>query len=133
MERQTIKLDCGHDVEVIAIDVSRTYGEILVGSPSFEDNIYVNENLIAPEHWGKRKTVMNQGSFDLDLKQYKKYTVYLWLSSHKSVNDPKQKFDGSELVIVWTFDDLFSFSINSIIEEGIKKFDWESHAVNTSI
>jgi len=46
MERQTIKLDCGHDVEVIAIDVSRTYGEILVGSPSFEDNIYVNENLI---------------------------------------------------------------------------------------
>ena len=38
MENQTIKLDCGHEVEVIAIDVRRTYGELLIGSPNFEDN-----------------------------------------------------------------------------------------------
>jgi hypothetical protein len=133
MKKQTIKLDCGHEVEVIAIDISRTYGEFLVGEPRFEDNIYVYENLKAPIHWGIRKTVKNTESFDLDLKHFKKYTIYLWLASNKSVNDPLKKFDGSEVVIVWAIDDLFSFSINSIIEEGIKKFDWESYAVNTAI
>lgn len=130
MKNQTIKLDCGHEVEVIAIDISRTYGEILAGSPSFEDNVYVYENLKAPEHWGKRKTVMNQESFNLDLKHFKKYTVYIWLSSSKSIDDPFQKFDGSEVVIVWTIDDLFSFSINSLIQEGILSFDWENCAEN---
>lgn len=133
MKNQTIKLKCGHKVEVIAIDIRRTYGEILVGSPCFEDNFHVYENLKAPEHWGKRKTVMNQESFNLDLKHFKKYTVYLWLSSNKSIDDPFKKFDGSELVVVWAIDDLFSFSINSLIEEGIEGFDWESYAVNTSI
>ncbi|POS01836.1 hypothetical protein Q361_10726 [Flavobacterium croceum DSM 17960] len=133
MKNQSIKLDCGHEVEVIAIDISRTYGEILAGSPSFEDNVYVYENLKAPERWGKRKTVMNQESFNLDLKHFKKYTVYLWLSSSKSIDDPFQKFDGSELVVVWALDDLFSFSINSLIDEGIKEFNWETYAVNTQI
>ena len=132
MEKKKIKLDCGNEVEVIAIDIRRTYGEILVGSPCFEDNFHVYENLKAPEHWGKRKTVMNQESFNLDLKHFKKYTVYLWLSSSKSIDDPFNKFDGSEVVIVWTIDDLFSFSINSLIEEGIKKFEWENVAVNFS-
>lgn len=133
MKNQTINLKCGHEVEVIAIDIRRTYGEILAGSPTFEDSLHVYENLKAPEHWGKRKTVMNQESFYLDLKHFKKYTVFLWLSSGKSIDDPFKKFDGSELVVVWAIDDLFSFSINSLIEEGIEGFDWESYAVNTSI
>lgn len=59
--------------------------------------------------------------------------VFLWLSSNKSVNDTQNKFVGSEVIIVWAIDDLFSFSINSIIEGGIQKFDWESYAVNTSV
>lgn len=130
MKNQTIKLNCGYEVEVIAIDIRRTYGEILVGEPTFEDNFHVYENLKAPEHWGNRKTVMNQESFNLDLKRFKKYTVYLWLSSSKSIDDPFQKFDGSEVVIVWTIDDLFSFSINSLIQEGIRSFDWENCAEN---
>ena len=133
MKNQTIKLDCGHEVEVIAIDISRTYGEFLVGEPRFEDNIYVYENLKAPNHWGIRKTVKNTESFDLNLKHFKKYTIYLWLSSDKSVNDLQNMFDGSEVVIVWTIDDLFSFSVNSLIEDGLKGFDWENHAINTSI
>lgn len=133
MKKQTIKLDCGHEVEVIAVDIRRTYGEFLAGGPTFEDNVYIIENLKAPEHWGIRKTVKNMESFNLDLKQFKKYTIYLWLSSNQSVNDPFQKFDGSEVVIVWTIDDLFSFSVNSLIGDGIKGFDWEDVAVNTCI
>ena len=72
-------------------------------------------------------------SFDLNLKTFKPYTVFLWLSSDKSVNDPQNKFDGSEVVAVWTIDDLFTFSVNSLIEEGIQSFDWESVAFNTNI
>ncbi len=133
MKKQTIKLDCGHEVEVIAIDIRRTYGEFLAGEPTFEDNIYVVENLKAPEHWGKRKTVKYMDSFDLNLKPFKPYTVFLWLSSDKSVNDPQNKFDGSEVVAVWTIDDLFTFSVNSLIEEGIQSFDWKNYAVNTQL
>ena len=133
MKKQIIKLDCGHEVEIIAIDIRRTYGEFLAGEPTFEDNIYVIENLKAPEHWGKRKTVKYMDSFNLDLKTFKPYTVFLWLSSDKSVNDPQNKFDGSEVVIVWTINDLFSFSVNSLIEDGIQSFDWENRAVNYSI
>ena len=39
MKNQTIKLDCGHEVEVIAIDIRRTYGEFLAGEPTLEDNM----------------------------------------------------------------------------------------------
>ena len=133
MKKQTIKLDCGHEVEVIAIDIRRTYGEFLAGQPTFEDNIYVVENLKAPKHWGNRKTVKYMDSFDLNMKTFKPYTVFLWLSSDKSVNDPQNKFDGSEVVAVWTIDDLFTFSVNSLIDDGIKGFDWKSVAINTSI
>ena len=133
MKKDTIKLDCGHEVEVIAIDIRRTYGEFLAGQPIFEDNIYVVENLKAPKHWGNRKTVKYMDSFDLNLKTFKPYTVFLWLSSDKSVNDPQNKFDGSEVVAVWTIDDLFTFSVNSLITDGIKSFDWESVAFNTNI
>ena len=133
MKKQTIKLDCGHEVEVIAIDIRRTYGEFLAGQPTFEDNIYVIENLKAPEHWGKRKTVKYMDSFDLDLKTFKPYTVFLWLSSDKSVNDPQNKFDGSEVVIVRTIEDLFTFSVNSLIDDEIKSFDWKNYAVNTKL
>lgn len=133
MKNQTIKLDCGHEVEVIAIDIRRTYGEFLAGQPTFEDNIYVIENLKAPEHWGKRKTVKYMDSFDLNLKTFLPYTVFLWLSSNKSVNDPQNKFDGSEVVIVWTIDDMLTFSVNSLIEEGIQDFDWKKHAINNKI
>ncbi len=130
MKKQIIKLDCGYDVEVIAVDIRRTYGEFLAGEPTLEDNIYVVENLKAPEHWGKRRTVKYMNSFDLNLKTFKTYTVFLWLSSNKSVNDPQNKFDGSEVVIVWTIEDLLTFSVNSLIEEGIKEFDWEMKATN---
>ena len=133
MKKQTIKLDCGHVVEVIAIDIKRTYGEFLAGEPTLEDNIYIIENLKVPEHWGKRRTVKYMNSFDLNLKTFKPYTVFLWLSSDKSVNDPQNKFDGSEIVIVWTIDDLFTFSVNSLIEDGIKGFDWENYSVNTQL
>lgn len=82
---------------------------------------------------GKRLTVEYLDSFNLNLKTFKPYTVFLWLSSDKSVNDPQNKFDGSEVVIVWTINDLFSFSVNSLIEDGIQSFDWENRAVNYSI
>ena len=130
MKKQIIKLECGHEVEIIAIDIRRTYGEFLAGEPTLEDNIYVIENLKVTEHWGKRKTVKYMDSFNLDLKTFKPYTVFLWLSSDKSINDPQNKFDGSEVVIVWTIEDLFTFSVNSLIEDGIIGFDWENNSEN---
>jgi hypothetical protein len=40
-EKKIIKLECGYDVEVIAIEISRTSEEFLAGEPCSEDNIYM--------------------------------------------------------------------------------------------
>jgi hypothetical protein len=76
-------LECGYDVEVIAIEISRTSEEFLAGEPCSEDNIYIYviENFKAPENWGKRKTVKHMDRFELNLKTFKPYSVFLWLSS----------------------------------------------------
>ena len=97
---------------------------------SKKGRVWDGRSLLVPEHWGNRKTIRYLDSFDLNVKTFKPYTVFLWLSSDKSVNDPQNKFDGSEVVIVWTIEDLFTFSVNSLIEDGIKGFDWENNSEN---
>jgi hypothetical protein len=134
MNNQNIKLDDGYEIEVIALDVRRTYGEFLFGSPNKEDNIQMFKNLKVPEHWGKRKLVYINKSFELGFDGFKKYIVYVWFSSNKSINDPERKFDGSEVVMVMNIDDISNFSISVLIEnKGLKKFDWGKNAENVFI
>ena len=66
---------------------------------------------------------MKTGYFkrDLDKKYFLPYTVHVWVSSHKSVNDPKKKFDGSELVIIGTVDSINNFSVKELIEDVSSK------------
>jgi hypothetical protein len=49
------------------------------------------------------------------------------------VNDPKKKFDGSELVIIGTIDSINNFSVSELIEDVLKDFDWEKYAMNIKI
>ena len=133
MKNETIKLKSGHELTIRGIQILQTYSDILVGEPELEDNIRIYANLDVPANWNTRKCVFSMKSFDLDKKKFLPYTVYVWLESHKSVNDPKNEFDGSELVIIGTIDSINNFCVKELIEDVLKDFDWEKYAVNIKI
>ena len=110
------------------LEINNTYGEFLVGSPSFEDNYKVYEELKTPLAWGKRKTLYDKSSFDLD-KVFKPYTVCVWLSG-QSINDEENKYDGSEAVVFFTVLNISTLSIEQLIVEGLSNFNYNKHAEN---
>lgn len=130
MIQDTITIKGGYELIIKGIQIRVTYDEILVGEPELEDNIRIYDRLDVPANWYVRKCVYSIKSFDLDKKKFLPYTVYVWVSSHKSVNDPKKKFDGSELVIIGTIDSINNFSVQELIEDVLKDFDWEKYAIN---
>ena len=133
MKNETIKLNSGHELTIRGIQIINTYDEILVGEPTLEDNVRIYSRLDVPANWYVRKCVFSMKSFDLDKKKFLPYTVYVWLESHKSVNDPKNQFDGSELVIIGTFDSINNFCVKELIEDVLIDFDWEKYAINIKI
>jgi hypothetical protein len=130
MKNEVIKLNGGHELTIRGIQIETTYAEILAGEPTLEDNIRIYDSLDVPSNWYTRKCVFSMKSFDLDKKKFLPYTVYVWLESHKSVNDPKKKFDGSELVIIGTIDSINNFCVQELIKDVLKDFDWEKYAIN---
>lgn len=130
MKQDTIKIKGGYELIIKGIQIRMTYDEILVGAPELEDNIRIYDRLDVPANWYVRKCVYSMKSFNLDKKKFLPYTVYVWVSSHKSVNDPKKQFDGSELVIIGTIDSINNFSVQELIEDVLKDFDWEKYAIN---
>lgn len=130
MKQDTIKIKGGHELIIKGIQIRVTYDEILVGAPELEDNIRIYDRLDVPANWYVRKCVYSMKSFNLDKKKFLPYTVYVWVSSHKSVNDPKKQFDGSELVIIGTIASINNFSVQELIEDVLKDFDWEKYAIN---
>jgi hypothetical protein len=130
MKNEVIKLKSGHELTINGIQIKKTYNEILVGEPSLEDNVRIYNRLDVPSDWYLRKCVFSKKSFDLDKKRFEPYTLWVWVESNKSVNDPKNKFDGSELVIIGTVDSMIDFSVKELVENVIKDFDWEKYASN---
>ena len=130
MKNEIIKLNSGHELTIKGIQIKATYNEILVGEPSLEDNVRIYNRLDVPSDWYLRKCVFSKKSFNLDKKRFEPYTLWVWVESNKSVNDPKKKFDGSELVIIGTVDSMIDFSVKKLVEDVIKDFDWEKYASN---
>lgn len=133
MKNETIKLNGGHELTIRGIQIETTYAEILAGEPTLEDNIRIYDSLDVPPNWYARKCVFSMKSFNLDKKKFLPYTVYVWLESHKSVNDPKNQFDMSELVVIGTIESINNFCVKELIEDVIKDFDWEVYAMNILI
>lgn len=133
MRQEVFKMKSGHELTVKGIQIQQTYGEILVGEPTLEDNIRIYDRLDVPANWHVRKCVFSTKSFNLDKKKFLPYTLYIWLESRKSVNDPENEFDGSELVIIGTVKSIINFSVSELIEEVIIDFDWEKYAINFKI
>ena len=130
MKNEIIKLNSGHELTIKGIQIKATYHEILVGEPSLEDNVRIYNRLDVPSDWYLRKCVFSKKSFNLDKKRFEPFTLWVWVESNKSVNDPKKKFDGSELVIIGTVDSMIDFSVKKLVEDVIKDFDWDKYASN---
>lgn len=130
MKNEIIKLNSGHELTIKGIQIKATYNEILVGEPSLEDNVRIYNRLDVPSDWYLKKCVFSKKSFNLDKKRFEPFTLWVWVESNKSVNDPKKKFDGSELVIIGTVDSMIDFSVKKLVEDVIKDFDWEKYAKN---
>lgn len=130
MKNEVIKLKSGHELTINGIQIQKTYNEILVGEPSLEDNVRIYNSLDVPVNWYVRKCVFSKKNFDLEKKRYEPYTLYVWVESNKSVNDPTNEFDGSELVIIGTVDSMIDFSVKELVEEIIKDFEWDKYASN---
>ena len=133
MKNEVIKLNSGHELTINGIQIQKTYNEMLVGEPSLEENVKIYNSLDVPVNWFVRKCVFSKKSFDLDKKKFLPYTVYVWLESHKSVNDPKNQFDMSELVVIGTIEGINNFCVKELIEDVIKDFEWEKYAMNINI
>ncbi len=133
MKNEVIKLKNGHELTIKGIQIIETYGEVLVGEPTLEDNVRIYDRLDVPVNWYVKKCVFSKKSFDLDKKKFLPYTVYVWLESHKSVVDPKNQFDMSELVIIGTIESIYNFCVKELIEDVLKDFDWEKYAFNIKI
>ncbi len=133
MKNEVIKLKNGHELTIRGIQIQLTYDEILAGEPTLEDNIRIYDSLDVPVNWYAKKCVLSKKSFDLDKKRFDPYMVYVWLESHKSVNDPKNEFDMSELVIIGTIESINNFCVKELIEDVIKDFDWNQYAININI
>ena len=130
MRNEIIKLNSGYELTLKGIQIKTTYDEILVGEPSLEDNVRIYNRLDVPSDWYLRKCVFSKKSFNLDKKRFEPYTLWVWVESNKSVNDPKNKFDSSQLVIIGTVDSMIDFSVKELVEDVIKDFDWEKYASN---
>lgn len=133
MKNETIKLKNGHKLTIRGIQILHTYDEILVGEPTLEDNTRIYDRLDVPANWYVRKCVYSVKSFNLEIKKFLPYTVYVWLESHKSVLDPKNQFDMSELVIIGTIDSINNFCVKELIDDVLKDFDWDKYAMNIKI
>jgi hypothetical protein len=121
------RLKCGTMVIIEEIQISQTYGEV-IGGDNIDSNIYLYDKLSAPKSWGERKTVFNKKDFDLN-EEWQFYTVNVWLTS-EAINDSKDIFDGSEVVVLFTVDSILDKTIKELILENLVDFDYKSKAEN---
>jgi hypothetical protein len=131
MTKLKFSLQSGTIVQLEGLEISNTYGEYLAGSPSFEDNFKVYEELKTPLAWGDRKTLYDKSSFYLD-NVFKPYIICVWLSG-QSVNDVENKYDGSEAVVFFTVSNISKLSIEQLLIEGLSNFNYNKYAENYKI
>ncbi|MBT1706527.1 hypothetical protein [Chryseosolibacter indicus] len=120
-----IVLESGRKVTVDGFVYGRTYSGLLEGSPNLKSNKRILDWQKCPSEWGPRKVLMLEPSSQALQSWLPPSTYKVWLTS----NDPINKtFMGSELVVIWFDENPGQRSIKEIIENGIRKVDWDNNA-----
>jgi hypothetical protein len=120
-------LNSRFELTVKAIQIKQTYSGILAGEPTLEDNMRVYDRIPCPSDWFTARCVMKDSVFKLT-EPFRKFIVWIWFESDKTVKKRNSKFDYSELTVIYTVDSIQDFSIQNLIDRGFEKFQWEKYA-----
>ena len=129
MENIKLKLASGKIVTLEAFHMCKTYSGLITGEPTEEINIEIINNISYPKNWGTRKSFIKKSTMFLSKDILNPVVFSVWLSANP-VNDRKNQFDGSSVILTWLADNLKGKNIEEIIVSGIITFDWESQAEN---
>ena len=132
MRNLTIQLKNGQKITVEGFYMSPTYSGLLSGEPNEDLNDEILKKTTYPAEFGVRKVVYKQANIKISETELKPFTYSAWLTS-KPVNDKKNQFDGSSIIMVWYSDYSKNKTIEEIITFELEKFDWNKHAENFNL
>lgn len=128
----TIKLINGKEITVEGFNMKPTYIGLIFGEPEEIINDEILKKTTYPSEWGERKAVYKQKNIKKSKTELKPFIYSTWLTS-KPVNDFKNQYEGSGIVMVWFGDEPLNKSIEEIITFELEKFDWDKHAENFNL
>lgn len=109
--------------------MTATYAGLLIGEPNEEINKSIISEISHPRNFTNKKHVVEESNMYLASNVLKPniYSVYL---TGDPINDITEDFHGSQLIVSWFGDSAFAKSIQDIIANGLKDFDYSKHAEN---
>lgn len=124
-----IKLIEGKKVTLEGFNMEPTYAGLLAGIPTEESNQLLIKSIKSPKDWGNRATLLKKSDLYASKDILKPVIYSAWLSS-EPINDEYNKYDGSNLILIWLGDENKEMTLQDLIVYGIGLFDWEKHAEN---
>lgn len=127
-----MKLACGSEVKIEAINADRTYAGLILGTPDEEMNqcIILHAQSSIEKYWGTRKIHLVEpeikqvpyGDREGTFPCLPKYCLRVWLTSIEA-----ERGDGTELVVViYTNEDIYEKPLSVLVYEKIKDIDWKT-------
>lgn len=109
--------------------MTATYAGLLIGEPNEEINKSIISDISHPRNFTNKKHVFEESNMYLASNVLKPniYSVHL---TGKPINDISEDFHGSQLIVSWFGDNALVDSIEAIITNGLKDFDYAKHAEN---
>jgi hypothetical protein len=106
-----------------------TYAGLLAGIPTAESNQRLLKSITSPKYWGNRATLLKKSDLYASKDVLKPVIYSAWLSS-EPINDKDNKYDGSNLILIWLGDENKEMTLHDLIIYGIGLFDWDKYAKN---
>lgn len=109
---------------------SRTYSGLIIGSPNKVINDKIISDYESSLNVGNRKSVFVLNDKDYITDEVLKPVIYTaWLDSDP-VNDKKNQYDGSWIVVSWFGEEQIEKSIKEIVEDRLVDFNYDEYALN---
>ncbi len=114
--------------------IEETYKNIyLAGNITPEENKKILQSIKIPISWNTNALAISNESFFNRQENYEPFIVYLWIEGSFSVNDPKNEFCGSELVIVFTITNLINTRVSELLTIALNHVKWDHFAKNITM
>jgi hypothetical protein len=122
MRNLTMQLSNGRKITIEGFNIIPTYGGLMTGEPNDELNDEIMKRTSYPSQWGERKVVYKQANIKISETELKPFIYSAWLTSIP-INDKKNQFEGSSIIMVWYGNDPKNKSIQDIILVELENFD----------